>query len=112
MVNPTRRVDILVEHYGDLSSGYTSEWLETAEVNKIRVSLGINTGGTPYLSIQEGIYSPDASGGGPVKVREVVVQVAANGFYAYKEIDISARYFRVSVSALTDVNMQISVRGI
>lgn len=115
--NPTPRVDIPFEGYFLLSGGtYTGDWIATPEgADKLRVAVRFNAQGSPYVSLQHGIYDalPDVNLNEPGKVREDWLTVTDNGNYAYGEFPLVARYFRLVIQGgVTDANTWASLRSV
>lgn len=94
---PGRRQDIIVELYEvlDGSGNYTGDWIETSDINTIRVACSFN-GGTPTVRVDEGQYDPSASGD-PRLIRSQSIAFAS--LRAFGEVDLTARYFRLVVSS-------------
>lgn len=95
-LNPPRRTDLTVELFEllDGSGAYTGDWLDTSGVQSVRVSASFN-GGTPTVSVEEAQFDTGNSGD-PRVIRTQNVPVSS--LRAWAGLDLSARYYRLTVS--------------
>lgn len=95
-LDPPRRNDLTVELFEllDGSGDYTGDWLDTSGVQSVRVSASFN-GGAPTVSIEEAQFDTSHSGD-PRVIRTQSVPVAS--LHAWAQLDLSARYYRLTVS--------------
>jgi hypothetical protein len=109
-LSPSRRQDIVLEfdELTNTSGAYISSWVETAYIDTVRVSVRFpsSSGG---VQIEEGIYASTASE--PKGVR--YTPITKSGQYAYDEIKLSTRYFRIIISgANSEEPVSASVRAV
>ena len=105
---PGPRPDLPIESDAltDTAGNYTSDWIETSQAKAIRVACYMATPGAT-VSVQEGMHASDQST--PRMVRQQ--NVPASGTYAFGELALSARYFRVVLTdGLTETGIFLSVR--
>lgn len=98
----------------DGSGNFTTDWLDSGGVFRIRVAAQfLNVAGNS-LSVQEAIYDGPGSGSGSVPriVRSQSVSLTNSSFNAYAELDIAARWFRVTLSGDVSDYVALTIRKV
>jgi hypothetical protein len=112
---PSVRVDLPLEGRLDLngSGGYETDWIESSEINTLRVSARFNNyGGGPSLVLEEGVHVAGSDyNGGPFIVRSKTLTVASGK--AFEDIELGGRYFRfIAASGGANDYLYISARKV
>ncbi len=103
-----RRADILVEYEG-LISEFTSSWVETGGVSRVRVACHHHNSTAPTLEVREAVAGTN-DGAYPVRV----TSPSFTSGYAFAEVDLVGRAFKLSVSSNggNDGPVQLIVRSV